>query len=80
MSSGTDGFLARRLQEKRKDEVTLMLANRKSNREWQCTECGFVVEARSRPKQCSNCNCVNGDLKFGVNLFAPREVVGWYDD
>lgn len=67
------------LREKRKRDKTLILVNERVRREWQCAECGFVKRARTRPNSCPDCNCVNGDMPPGVNLYAPREAIGWFE-
>lgn len=71
----TDGLLGGTTH----DSNNMIEANAPDEREWQCIECGYVVESRTRPKKCPDCNCVTGDFGFGVNLFAPRCCVGWFE-
>lgn len=63
----------------RKRDTNIIVTSPKEQ-EWQCIECGNVVESVARPQRCSNCNCVNGDHEMpGMNLFARREAVGWFE-
>jgi rubrerythrin len=48
-------------------------------REWQCIECGHVVESNSRPRICPHCNTANGDLEGFLNVMVRRDACGWYD-
>jgi rubrerythrin len=57
----------------------IITVNEPKKTEYQCIECGQVVEARKRPSSCPNCNCVDGDFGAGVRVMAPRDVVGWFD-
>ncbi|RDZ99718.1 hypothetical protein DEQ92_20820 [Haloferax sp. Atlit-6N] len=60
-------------------DLNIIVTDGRDPREWQCIECGHVIEAKRRPKSCPDCNCVNGDFDPGVNLFARRGAVGWFD-
>lgn len=59
-------------------DLNVILAGRRT-REWQCIECGFVVDDGRRPGSCPDCNCVTGDFPAGVNLFIRREACGWFE-
>lgn len=65
--------------DKTPEDFDVIWANEPDTREWQCIECGYVKESKTRPKSCPDCNCVNGDFDLGVNLFARRELVGWFE-
>lgn len=47
--------------------------------EWQCVECGKVVESKVRPGKCPHCNTVNGDLDDCRHVMIRREACGWFD-
>lgn len=61
------------------NDFNVIITEGRSPREWQCIECGHVVEATKRPSHCPNCNCVNGDFGIGVNVMVRREAVGWFE-
>lgn len=61
------------------DRDDIYIAADPPEREWQCIECGHVVEATSRPVKCPDCNCVNSDFDLGIHVFIPREACGWFE-
>lgn len=61
------------------EDFNIIWVNEPDRREWQCIECGYVKEQKTRPKSCPDCNCVTADFDPGVNLFAPRDAVGWFE-
>lgn len=58
-----------------------MIVAEDTEREWQCTECGFVIESGRRPGSCPDCNCVDGDTANppATRLFVPRGACGWFE-
>lgn len=70
-------------REARRRDTRIILAARSPPREWQCTECGYVIEAETRPSVCPHCNFTDGDRihEHGsrvARLFIPREACGWF--
>lgn len=72
--------LRKYLHKKRHRDLNIIWANGPPEREWQCIECGYVVEAGNRPTTCPHCNTTRGDYFPEIrNLFIPREACGWFE-
>jgi Zn finger protein HypA/HybF involved in hydrogenase expression len=61
------------------EDTNIYVAADPPEREWQCTECGHVLEEPSRPRACPDCNCMDADRPLGQHLYIRRQACAWFD-
>lgn len=81
-TQGLNTAMRQMIADARKKDLNVLVGDQ-PNREWQCAECGFVIETALRPVKCPDCNCLDSARRREhgphARLFILRTACSWFD-